>query len=121
MSKKQHYVTRHLVGLMDHIYRCSQLMRRVPLFRSCFLSGVENYNLYYILFSGELPPSSGNWDSLRSLLGLLEEYKDRAPRYTKTVIIDEITIFCWIIEVLNIATLAAVDFMDLNSYLKWPD
>ena len=43
---------------------------------------MENCNLYYILFSGELPPSSGHWDSLRSLLGLLEEYKDRAPRYT---------------------------------------
>jgi len=50
VSKKQHYVTRHLVGLMDHIY------------------------------SGELPPSSGHWEPLRSLLGLLEEYKDRAPR-----------------------------------------
>ena len=64
----------------------------MPLFCSCFLSGVENCNLYYILFSGELPPSSGHWDSLRSLLGLLEEYKDRAPRYTTPAIIDEITI-----------------------------
>ena len=80
-----------------------------------------NCYLFYLLFSGELPPSSGHWDSLRSLLGLLEEYKDRAPRYTKTVIIDEITIFCWIIKVLNTATLAAVDLKDLNSYLKWPD
>ena len=65
---------------MDHVYRCFQE------------TGVENCNLYYILFSGELPPSSGHWDSLRSLLGLLEEYKDRAPRYTTPVTNDKITI-----------------------------
>ena len=50
VSKKQHYVTRHLLALMDHVY------------------------------SGELPPSSGHRKALRDLLGLLEEYKSKAPR-----------------------------------------
>ena len=50
VSQKQHYATRHLLALMDQVY------------------------------SGELPPSSCHWKALRSLLVLLEEYRDRAPR-----------------------------------------
>jgi len=50
VSQKQHYVTRHLLALMDQVY------------------------------SGELPPSSCHWKALRGLLGLLDEYRDKAPR-----------------------------------------
>jgi len=50
VSKEQHYVTRHLLALMDQIY------------------------------SGEVPPSSSHWKALRGLLGLLDEYRDKAPK-----------------------------------------
>ena len=50
VSQKQHYVTRHLLALMDQVY------------------------------SGDLPPSSCHWKALRGLLGLLDEYRDKAPR-----------------------------------------
>jgi len=50
VSQQQHYVTRHLLALMDQVY------------------------------SGEFPPSSCHWKSLRGLLGVLDEYRDKAPR-----------------------------------------
>jgi len=50
VSQKQHYITRHLLALMDQVY------------------------------SGELPPSSCHWKALRGLLGLLDQYRDKAPR-----------------------------------------
>ncbi len=32
------------------------------------------------IYSGEVLPSSCHWKALRGLLGLLEEYRDKAPR-----------------------------------------
>lgn len=49
VSRKQHYVTRHLLALMDHVY------------------------------SGEVLPSSCHWKALRGLLALLQEYREKAP------------------------------------------
>ena len=50
VSRKQHYVTRHLLALMDQVY------------------------------SGEVPPSSCHLEALSGLLGLLEDYRGKAPR-----------------------------------------